>query len=145
MDLTFKHILHDIPARIIGSSSRGSAKSIEPVTYRFFHYEATVLFPRWIKRISTRTCWVSFQLFLSIRDKFRSFTYYILSPLNARDDEWTLLSCCNLVVAHSLQHHAICSAMMQAFIRCLYRLLQETIPDFFFLVGEWYVEPISSE
>jgi len=34
----------DIPAHIIGSNSRGSAKSIEPVTYRLFHYEATVFF-----------------------------------------------------------------------------------------------------
>ncbi|KAH0951310.1 hypothetical protein HN011_002549 [Eciton burchellii] len=40
-DLMFKHVLSVIQARIIGSSSRGSAKSIELVTYQLFHYKAT--------------------------------------------------------------------------------------------------------
>lgn len=42
--LMFGHVSLDIQARIIGSSSSGSAKSIEAVTYRLFHYKASIPF-----------------------------------------------------------------------------------------------------
>lgn len=65
--LMFRHISLDIQARIIGSSSSGSAKSIEAVTYQLFYYEASID-PSTIThtRISTRTCWALFNFPLDV-------------------------------------------------------------------------------
>lgn len=65
--LMFRHVSLDIQARIIGSSSSGSAKSIEAVTYQLFYYEASI-HPSTITntRISTRTCWALFSFALDL-------------------------------------------------------------------------------
>lgn len=120
--LTLKYTLPDIPARIIGWNSRGSAKSIEPVTYRLFHYKATVHVP-WL--VTNKYANVLSFLQLVFRSEI-NFAHLHLRPVLRRirtrrraRTRILLQSRCRPFIAalRDLQRYDA-----KRFIRCLYRM-----------------------